>query len=85
MSFPAEHFGSLKKRIWYKVKWMKNPPDREVKGKFDLLMQEDFEKYKNYLHVIEKVQTDSCASGLPVGFGKPEEEVDTWIAKNRQK
>lgn len=84
MSFPAEHFGVMKKRHWYKVKWTANPPGMNVRGMFDLLMDTEYEKFKDFVQVIEKVQTESCIRGLPVGFGKKESEIDAWTAKNRQ-
>lgn len=83
MAFPAEHFGSLKKRVWYKVRWKKSPPGLEVEGKCDLLMDRIFEKYKDFVTILDTIETDECAAGLPVGFGKSEEEVDAWIEKNR--
>ena len=84
MAFPAEHFGSLKKRVWYKVRWMKSPSGMEVKGRFDLMMRGVFEEYKDYVEVLSRVETDECIAGLPVGFGKSEEDVDAWFKNNEK-
>jgi hypothetical protein len=84
MGFPAEHFGSGRKRVWYKVKWMKSPPGLEVESRFDLLMKRDMEKYREFLKVLDRVETGECEAGLPVGLGKSEEEVDAWIERNRK-
>ena len=83
MTFPAEHAGTVKKRMWYKVKWVSNPPGMRIEGMFDLLMDAAVDTYRPYLRVIETVETRQCDAGLPVGFGKTEAAVDDWIRKNR--
>lgn len=83
MTFPAEHFGALRKRTWYKVRWLRNPPGLRLAGTFDLLLPELCRKYKEFVEILDTVQTEECAVGLPIGFGKPEAEVDAWIQKNR--
>lgn len=84
MAFPAEHFGALKKRVWYKVRWARSPPGERVEGKFDLLMADACERYKGFLEVLERIEVEECEAGLPVGFGKSESKVDEWIRKNRK-
>lgn len=85
MAFPAEHFGAVKKRTWYKVKWIADPPGYQVTGKYDVLMESQVEQHKDRVEVQDRVETDTCAMGLPVGFGKSEQDVDDWIAKHRFK
>lgn len=82
MAFPSEHFGSVKKRTWFKVKWTGNPPGLDVEGKYDLLMETDVQKYRDFLEIVKEIKTAECTRGLPVGFGKSEREVDEWITKN---
>jgi len=83
MAFPAKHFGTLRKRVWYKVRWVKSPPAVALSGDFDLLMKNAFERYKGFLEVLDRVEAEECEPGLPVGFGKSEKEVDEWVRKNK--
>ena len=94
MTFPSQHFGSVKKRTWYKVRWKLQTdsldrPEKAVfpqglEGKFDILTNETIEKYRSHLEVMERVEADLCSPGLPLGFGKSEEEVNEWMRKNRK-
>ncbi|MBI4181936.1 MAG: hypothetical protein HY520_03140 [Candidatus Aenigmarchaeota archaeon] len=83
MAFPAEHFGALKKRTWYKVRWLRDPPGPPLRERFDLLPREAWERYRSSLEVQDRAEVASCEAGLPLGFGKPEHEVDAWLRKHR--
>lgn len=80
MSFPAEHYGTVKKRIWYKVRWTAG----EHKGLFDLMLKSTFDQHKTQLELLETIEAKECVVGLPVGFGKSEQEVNDWIAQNKK-
>lgn len=87
---PPEHMGHTKTRGWYKVRWTKNPyPERDewkgVEGKTDLVMDEDLERYKDFIEIIEAVRADTCVTGLSLRFGAvTEQQVDDWIRMNRK-
>ncbi|MBI4170228.1 MAG: hypothetical protein HY514_00900 [Candidatus Aenigmarchaeota archaeon] len=82
--FPAEHTGATQKRKWYKVRWNEKANPNLI-GKIDLLSEDIYEKQKNYVHVIETVETEQCAGGTPLGFGKwHEKKIEEWIKENRK-
>ena len=84
MSFPSQHLGSVKKRTWFKVRWMRNPPGLTVEGGYDLLMEADVQKYGDFVEIVKEIKTAECTRGLRIGFGKKEKEVDEWIEKNAE-
>ena len=73
MPFPAEHFGAVQTRKWFKVKWKSD-------GKLDLLIDEDFERSKNHVITLKEIKTDKCAEGLRKI--NTEKDIDDWIIKN---
>ena len=87
---PAEHTGRTQTRNWYKVRWLKNPHPSErkwdgIEGRTDLMIDEDIERYKGFVDIIETVRADTCATGLSLAFGKlTERQVDDWIKRNRK-
>ena len=87
---PAEHKGHIETRKWYKVRWKDNPhPELPawsgIAGKTDLMMDEDFERYKNFVEVLETVRVETCVTGLALSFGRlTEDKIDEWIAENRK-
>jgi len=85
--FPVKHKGFTEKRKWYKVRWIKQPPGeaRHLTGKTDLLMDIQYEEYKDYVEVLREVRVPKCSAGLPLGFGKHSEAViDKWIEENAE-
>lgn len=83
--FPAEHKGFVEKRKWYKVRWIKQPPGEanHLIGKTDLLMDIQYEEYKDYVEVLSEMHVPKCNAGLPLGFGKHSEAaIDKWIEEN---
>lgn len=84
MPFPSEHFGATKKRKWYKVRWNEKA-NMQLIGKTDLLAEDVYEKQKSYVEVIDIIETEKCAGGTPLGFGKwSEEKIEEWIKANRK-
>ena len=87
---PAEHKGHVETRLWYKVKWTRNPyPERQewrdIEGKTDLMMDEDLERFRNFVEVVETVSVEKCTTGLSLAFGRLDEKrIDEWIARNRK-
>ncbi len=81
----------MEKRAWYKVKWVENPEPGNPKwdniiGKTDLLPEESFEKYRQFVEVLLSVAVDKCKPGPALGFGKTaEEKIDKWIKENCEK
>jgi len=84
-NFPAEHFGAMEKRKWYKIRWISSPEgETGLAWKKDLLPEETIDNYRKHAEVIEEIMTKKCISGLSIDFGKlSENEIDDWIAKNR--
>lgn len=87
---PAEHKGHIETRMWYKVRWKDNPhPEIDswngIIGKTDLMMDEDLERFRNFVDIIEPVRTETCVTGLALRFGQlTEDRIDDWIRKNRK-
>ncbi|MBI2971623.1 MAG: hypothetical protein HYY37_04375 [Candidatus Aenigmarchaeota archaeon] len=84
MTFPAEHFGTVKKRTWYKVRWnaQANP---ELAGKVDLLPEDVYQKQQRHATILETIETDTCKGGSPLRFGAwDEEKIDAWIKENKK-
>lgn len=75
-----EHTGFMQKRTWHKIKWIKGKHE----GRFDIFDDEDLEKYKNGVEVIETFKTDLCTTGVSMEFGKTsKEKIDEWIRENK--
>lgn len=84
MAFPAEHSGAAQKRKWFKVRWNEKA-DRKLIGKADLLAEDIYARQKDYADVLETVETEKCAGGAPLGFGRWDEgKIDRWIRENRK-
>jgi hypothetical protein len=87
---PAEHKGHVETRKWYKIRWKNNPHPElsqwsRIEGKIDLIIDEDLERYRDFVDVIEAVRAETCATGLSLSFGRvTEEQVDGWIVKNKK-
>jgi len=80
MSIP-EHDGFVQKRTWHKIRWTAGIH----KGKYDIFDDEDLEKNRNDVDVMETFRTDMCAAGVSMDFGKtPEDKIDGWIKENRR-
>ena len=73
MAFPSEHYGKTNTRKWFKIKWKSN-------NKLDLLIDEDYEKCKNHVVVLQEIKTDKCAVGLQKI--NSEKDIDEWIKNN---
>ena len=81
----AKHAGFVEKRIWHKIRWVKNPPGKNFEGRSDIFDDEDLKKYKEFASVIETFKTDKCATGVSMDFGRTNEEnIDEWIRNNRR-
>lgn len=76
MAFPSEHYGKTNTRKWYKVRWIKD-------SKLDLLIDDDYEKCRNHVVVLQEIQTDKCTEGLRKISS--EKDVDEWIRSNEVK
>ena len=86
MELPAEHFGAVEKRAWYKVKWMKNLPGQSVEGRIDLVREEDLPAIKAFVEIIQEIKAEKCVAGIRLDYGKTsEEEIDGWIGKNAKR
>ncbi len=89
MDFPAEHKGFVEKRKWYKVRWLKNPhPDnpgwKGIEGKADMMMEEDYDNFKQFVDVLDTIVTAKCNTAPGLRFGAtPEEVIDKWVAENK--
>ncbi len=87
---PPEHKGHVDTRMWYKVRWKDNPhPEAAqwngITGKVDLMMDEDLERYRNFVEITESIRTDTCVTGLALRFGQLDERrIDEWIVKNKK-
>lgn len=80
---PPEHFGTVEKRRWFKVRWLRNPPDLSVEGKTDLVREEDLPDVKEFVEIIKEVKTEKCVAGIRLGYGKTSEsEIERWIKEN---
>lgn len=85
---PSEHRGFVEKRVWYKVKWARNPYNekedwKNIEGKFDLMTEEDLEKFKDFITIIRSAAVPKCETGLSLRFGATsEEDIDNWIKKH---
>ncbi len=81
----ALHNGFVQKRTWHKIKWLRNLPNKNYAGKFDLFTDEDLERYKEFVEVIETFKTDKCATGVSYDFGMTsKEKINEWIRSNRK-
>lgn len=86
---PAEHKGNTEFRKWYKVKWLSNPYPGDAKwngieGKADLVMDEDFVRFKDHVEILESARVKKCTTGLAIGFGKlAEGKIDEWMKANK--
>lgn len=98
---PPEHAGHTHTRKWYKVKWVKKPSEdsrpseegksskedrwNDIVGKTDIIMDEDFQGYKDCVEIIEELKADTCAILPTLSFGKmTENEIDNWIKQNKK-
>ena len=83
---PAEHFGTVEKRRWYKVRWTRNPAGlKDVAGRIDLVREEDFPEIKDYVEILKEVRAEKCVAGIRLGYGKTDEkEIDKWIVENKK-
>jgi len=85
---PPEHKGFIEKRVWHKVKWAKNPyPDRTqwvgIEGKFDLMADEDLERFRDFVEIIKTIEVPKCETALGLRFGvTKEEDINNWIEKH---
>lgn len=80
MSIP-EHMGFVQKKTWHKIKWVKG----EHEGMFDIFDDEDLTKYKDSIEVVETFETDLCAAGVAMEFGKTsEDKIDAWVRENKR-
>jgi len=84
---PAEHFGTVEKRRWYKVRWTRNPAGlKDVAGKIDLVREEDFSEIKDYVEVLQELEVAKCTAGIRLGYGKTSgSEIEKWIDENKTK
>lgn len=83
MALPAEHFGTVEKRKWYKVRWVKDPSGLSAKGKTDLVREEDFSEVKEYVEVVQEITAAKCTAGIRLGYGRTSEaEIEKWIKEN---
>ena len=71
--FPSEHFGVTKKRKWHKVRWNEKANPGLI-GRVDILSDDGYAKQKSFADVLETIETEKCAGGTPLGFGKLSEE-----------
>ncbi len=84
MSFPSEHMGTTQKRKWYKVRW-NDKANPSLIGKIDLLAEDVYMKQKSYVELLDIIETEKCAGGTPLGFGRwPKEKIEEWIKVNRK-
>ncbi len=75
------HDGFVQKRTWHKIKWLKG----QHKGKFDLFDDDDLQKHRDSVQIIETFKTDMCSAGVSMDFGRtPEEKIDKWIKENKR-
>ena len=87
-TLPAEHKGFAEKRVWYKIKWIKNPkPEKpewkHVEGKIDLMPEEDLEKFKGFIEILQTFKSPKCNPGIRLSYGHTsEKEIEEWIKNN---
>ena len=75
------HEGFVQKRTWHKIRWISG----KHMGCFDIFDEQDLEKNKSDVEVIETFRTDLCAAGVSMEFGRTREEnIDSWIRENRR-
>ena len=88
---PSDHKGFTEKRRWYKIRWTKNPhPDRKewnnIEGKTDLMMQEDYDNYKDCVEIMETVTVPMCTTAPVLRFGTiTDDAINDWIKTNTGK
>lgn len=77
----ALHEGFVQKRTWHKVTWTKG----KHAGKYDIFDDEDLNKYKDSIRIIETFKTDMCSAGVSMEFGRTtEDKIDKWIKENKR-
>ncbi len=68
------HKGRVRQRLWYKVKW------KSDQGKFDLIMDEDLDKFKPFVEILSEIKTELCVAWKPKPKDRHnEQKIDEWI------
>lgn len=75
---------TIELRKWYKVRWKSDPAGHSgLKGKVDLLMDSQLGAVRENVELVEEIQTQTCASGVALGFGKASMEgIEEWKKRN---
>ena len=75
---------TIELRKWYKVRWKRDPPGHPgLAGKVDLIMDKQFEQYRDYLDPLAEIKTQTCAAGVALAFGRAsEEKIEQWVREN---